>query len=306
MVDKRHKAMRDEKKRDRDYERKMQAMDGPWGKPGPGGTTWRNPRDVGLNFSKSMGWTDNEIFDKLQGDHRRYKRSSLTLPQVKRVDDAKEDSSDKENVKPSNVEKLPEIKQATSPKESNQEVCRKVSAENKEPQKSENKNKTKKPPKKSKFVKRLSNGERVQRIVPEDDSSEDINNNKCDNGASVNGNGLEKKLTPEATILRVTGGIELVPLLARRRRIGARTLPSTDVTRPSDEHCQYVLYLAMVYKNVLKKNLTPEATILRVTGGIELVPLLARRRRIGARTMPSTDVTRPSDEHCQYVPIVTI
>lgn len=29
-------------------------MDSPWGKPGPGGTTWRNPRDVGLNFSKSM------------------------------------------------------------------------------------------------------------------------------------------------------------------------------------------------------------------------------------------------------------
>ncbi|KAJ2951935.1 hypothetical protein O0L34_g4187 [Tuta absoluta] len=236
MVDKRHKAMKDEKKRDRDYERKMQALDGPWGKPGPGGTTWRNPRDIGLNFSKSMGWTDNEIFDKLQGDHRRYKRSSLTLPKVKRVDDAKEESSDKENIKPSTVEKLPEIKQASSPKNNN--AGRKVSAEDKETQKSETKKKTKKAPKKSKFVKRLSNGERLQRIVPEDDSSDDINNNKCDsNGVSVNG--VEKKLTPEATILRVTGGVELVPLLARRRRIGARTLPSTDVTRPSDEHCQW-------------------------------------------------------------------
>lgn len=29
-------------------------MEGPWGKPGPGGTSWRNPRDIGLNFSKSM------------------------------------------------------------------------------------------------------------------------------------------------------------------------------------------------------------------------------------------------------------
>lgn len=29
-------------------------MEGPWGKPGPGGTVWRNPRDIGLNFSKSM------------------------------------------------------------------------------------------------------------------------------------------------------------------------------------------------------------------------------------------------------------
>lgn len=29
-------------------------MEGPWGKPGPGGTVWRNPRDIGQNFSKSM------------------------------------------------------------------------------------------------------------------------------------------------------------------------------------------------------------------------------------------------------------
>lgn len=29
-------------------------MDGPWGRPGPGGTTWRNPRDIGLHFAKSM------------------------------------------------------------------------------------------------------------------------------------------------------------------------------------------------------------------------------------------------------------
>lgn len=53
-------------------------------------------------------------------------------------------------------------------------------------------------------------------------------------------NGIQKKPTPEAAILRITGGIEIVPLLARRRRVGARTLHSSDVTRLPEQPCQYV------------------------------------------------------------------
>ncbi|XP_041970492.1 uncharacterized protein LOC121726913 [Aricia agestis] len=201
MVDKKKEALSKEIKHNLEDERKLNSMSGPWGKPGPGGTIWRNPRNVGLNFSKSMGWTDNDIFNKLKGDHK-HKKSSLTLPEVKRVDD--QDKSDKENQKPS-VDKLPDIHKYANKKNDAEELIRIYS---------------KKSPKKGKFVKRLSNGERVRKSVPDEESG-------------------EKKLTPEEAILHLTGGIELVPLLARRRRVGARTLPSSDVTRPPDQLCQW-------------------------------------------------------------------
>lgn len=109
------------------------------------------------------------------------------------------------------------------------------------------KGRVKRSPVKNKFVKRLSNGDRVQKIIPSEDSDEgviDVQKESANLG--------EKKPTPEATILRVTGGVELVPLLARRRRVGARTLPSSDVTRPPDQYCQYVsnniIHLTIVMK----------------------------------------------------------
>ncbi|XP_058127627.1 uncharacterized protein LOC131291290 [Anopheles ziemanni] len=38
---------------------------GPWGKAGPGGKPWRPPRNVGHNFMKSMGWTNKETLQDL-------------------------------------------------------------------------------------------------------------------------------------------------------------------------------------------------------------------------------------------------
>ncbi|KAI8424343.1 hypothetical protein MSG28_002883 [Choristoneura fumiferana] len=255
MVDMRKRAMKDEMKRNLEYERKMQTMDSPWGKPGPGGTTWRNPRNVGLNFSNSMGWTDNDIFTKLHLEHKRYKRSSLALPNVKRDDDSKEKyTSDKETMKSNDV-KLPDIKQTNSPKTKCQEEHRK------EPNKTSNGKELKedgsativkekvKSNKKKKFVKRLSNGEKIKRLVPEDDDKEDGNKGS---GNVRDGN----QLTPEERILRMTGGVELVPLLARRRRVGARTLHSSDVTRPPDQLCQWREILNEDYLRELKHQMT--------------------------------------------------
>ncbi|CAH0725190.1 unnamed protein product, partial [Brenthis ino] len=233
MVHKRQKAISDELRHNMEYERKMHTMEGPWGKPGPGGTTWRNPRDIGLNFSKSMGWTDNKIFNKIKGEHKVYKRSSLTLPKVKTADDESKDVVNKENVNHSNIDKLPEIS-----KNSKGNIGAEEKRKNCDNSTKCNCGKTKKSPKNSKFIKRLSNGERVKRFV----------NDEEDN---VNGI-IEKKLTPEATILRLTGGIELVPLLARRRRIGARTLHSSDVTRTPQQSCQWRELLDMEYLRELK------------------------------------------------------
>lgn len=146
------------------------------------------------------------------------------MPKVKRGDD----SSDKEN-KPSSVEKLPFIKHKEQTKE-----CQKQSEE-KPPSPKEKRNRSSR---KKRFVKRLPNGARVKKTIPDvpvpiAPPKEDSNNN-----VSLTSNYAEKKLTPEAAILRITGGVELVPLLARRRRVGARTLHSSDVTRLPEDNCQ--------------------------------------------------------------------
>ncbi|KAJ8733278.1 hypothetical protein PYW08_001576 [Mythimna loreyi] len=246
MVTKKKKAIKEEKKKNLEYERKMHAMEGPWGKPGPGGTIWRNPRNVGLNFSKSMGWTDNEIFTKMDGDNRPNEKSSLTLPKVKGDDDFREDDMpNKENVKPQQVDKLPNIKHASGPQMKPQEPRRfsldvKVKHEvcyggNGESRRS---------PKKTRFVKRLSNGEKVTKLILDDSYDRE-------EAAQV----AEKKPTPETAILHVTGGVELVPLLARRRRVGARTLPSSDVTRQADQSCQWREAVNMDYLRELKNQM---------------------------------------------------
>ncbi|XP_029165832.1 uncharacterized protein LOC114936713 isoform X2 [Nylanderia fulva] len=37
----------------------------PWGRPGPGGAPWRDPKLLGARFLESMGWTSNSIIDRL-------------------------------------------------------------------------------------------------------------------------------------------------------------------------------------------------------------------------------------------------
>ncbi|CAH0702921.1 unnamed protein product [Spodoptera exigua] len=171
-------------------------------------------------------------------------KSSLTLPKVKGDDDFREDTPNKENVRPHDVEKLPNIKYGASSQRKSPEQRRfsldvKVKHEisyggNGEDRRS---------PKKTRFVKRLSNGDKVTKLIIDD---------SYDGGDEMV---VEKKPTPEAAILRVTGGVELVPLLARRRRVGARTLPSSDVTRPADQSCQWRESLNMDYLRELKQQM---------------------------------------------------
>lgn len=154
----------------------------------------------------------------MKGDYTRQKRSSLTLPAVKKADDIRE----KENEKPSSVQKLPDINNKSS---SDEEAPKVKFKETDKKTDSKDKVKVKNSVRKTeKIVKRLSNGEKLSRILPV------LNNSSQEEGQT----------TPEGGILRLTGGIELVPLLARRRRVGPRTLPSSDVTRPPEFNCEYV------------------------------------------------------------------
>ncbi|CRK89962.1 CLUMA_CG003690, isoform A [Clunio marinus] len=40
----------------------------PWGRPGPGGTPWRDPKNIGHNFMKSMGWTTKDTLKSLNNE----------------------------------------------------------------------------------------------------------------------------------------------------------------------------------------------------------------------------------------------
>ncbi|KAM8703958.1 hypothetical protein ACLKA7_008563 [Drosophila subpalustris] len=41
----------------------------PWGKAGPGGKPWRSPKEVGNTFMKSLGWTNKEMLKELDQDN---------------------------------------------------------------------------------------------------------------------------------------------------------------------------------------------------------------------------------------------
>uniref|UniRef100_T1HTV7 Uncharacterized protein n=1 Tax=Rhodnius prolixus TaxID=13249 RepID=T1HTV7_RHOPR len=55
------------------------ATEPPWGKTGPGGQQWRTPRQVGLNFLHSLGWTSEKAFRRLEDQIDRKKPEQLMI-----------------------------------------------------------------------------------------------------------------------------------------------------------------------------------------------------------------------------------
>ncbi|XP_055698437.1 uncharacterized protein LOC129798945 isoform X3 [Phlebotomus papatasi] len=51
----------------------------PWGKAGPGGTPWRPPNAIGCSFMESMGWTDTKLLQKMDSETH----SAYTNPNIK-------------------------------------------------------------------------------------------------------------------------------------------------------------------------------------------------------------------------------
>ncbi|XP_053681785.1 uncharacterized protein LOC128732539 [Sabethes cyaneus] len=58
-------ADKENRRKTRSSEMDAKGNGGPWGKPGPGGKPWRPPKNVGQNFMKSMGWTNKETLQDL-------------------------------------------------------------------------------------------------------------------------------------------------------------------------------------------------------------------------------------------------
>ncbi|XP_055605057.1 uncharacterized protein LOC129753273 isoform X2 [Uranotaenia lowii] len=58
-------AEKENRRKTRSSEADPKTNGGPWGKPGPGGKPWRPPKNIGHNFMKSMGWTTKETLQDL-------------------------------------------------------------------------------------------------------------------------------------------------------------------------------------------------------------------------------------------------
>ncbi|XP_076220991.1 uncharacterized protein LOC116429845 isoform X4 [Nomia melanderi] len=41
----------------------------PWGRPGPGGVPWRDPKLLGVRFLESLGWTSDSTIERLHRKH---------------------------------------------------------------------------------------------------------------------------------------------------------------------------------------------------------------------------------------------
>ncbi|EDV93944.1 GH19602 [Drosophila grimshawi] len=188
----------------------------PWGKAGPGGKPWRSPKEVGNTFMKSLGWTNKEMLKELDQDNPVTPAEKNTFRKSK-------------GSKPSKLQRCCERCTCTCPamnSSSPTKTSRKIAAVVPPPPPHPHQQPCGKrsPPKECKPIKlcpRLLRGHCMA----------STNNS---NSTGVDG-------TPDAVIENgVGGGVELVPLLARRRGLHRPiSLSSTDVTKRTPSHDRY-------------------------------------------------------------------
>ncbi|XP_043663666.1 uncharacterized protein LOC122627014 isoform X1 [Vespula pensylvanica] len=70
----------------------------PWGRPGPGGLPWRDPKLLGVHFLESMGWTSDSTIRKLS---RKRDIDPLTVPDMNKFFDANVESDIASNLQSS-------------------------------------------------------------------------------------------------------------------------------------------------------------------------------------------------------------
>lgn len=160
-----------------------------WGKSGPGGAPWRNPRQVGQSFMKSMGWTDRTLLQTLDSE----KKSNT--------------ETDRKDANDSYGCKLPTQCCINCFCECNMKYTPQQNCGDKE--NVEN------------AMTRKDNQENGSRLCE--------HNNRCAKKC--------KYVKPRTCM--ISGGVELVPLLARRRAMQRPiSLSTTDVTKyPTEKKC---------------------------------------------------------------------
>lgn len=65
----------------------------PWGRPGPGGSPWRPPKNIGCQFMRSMGWTDQKLLRMMDSEtHSAFRNPYEKIPQPNNVKKIREDA----------------------------------------------------------------------------------------------------------------------------------------------------------------------------------------------------------------------
>ncbi|XP_023169631.1 uncharacterized protein LOC111598564 isoform X2 [Drosophila hydei] len=172
----------------------------PWGKAGPGGKPWRSPKQVGNTFMKSLGWTNKEMLKELDQDNP--------------VTPAEKNTFRKSRVnKPPKPQRCCELCTCTCPAMNGSNSPLKPSRKTPAPPACG----LRSPPKECKPLK----------LCPQ------LPRGLC---AGSTGNSTSIA-TPDGNMDNGGGGVELVPLLARRRGLHRPiSLSSTDVTKRTPSH----------------------------------------------------------------------
>lgn len=164
-----------------------------WGKSGPGGAPWRNPRKVGQSFMKSMGWTDRTLMKTLDPDKKPFNQHLESDERANATDQC-------------------DANRSTLPAQ----CCVNCFCDCK-----------------TKYASMQTTGkENIDNAMTQKDSADNVNR-LCDH---KNRCAKKCKYVKPRTCM-ITGGVELVPLLARRHALQRPiSLSTTDVTKyPNNE-----------------------------------------------------------------------
>ncbi|KAG4079023.1 hypothetical protein HA402_001678 [Bradysia odoriphaga] len=185
----------------------------PWGKAGPGGAPWRNPREIGQSFMKSMGWTDKNTLQSLDTENKK-----MTPPDTQ----PKNHESIRENPEHSKPSAMHETSTSIIPQNCCCHNCCCGCGTKFYPNKTSPRNENQSPNKKCGNPQDYDGSNLQQKHK----SKKSSNNQKSKSSG-------EKERPPRIKRLcMLNGGVELVPLLARRRAMQRPVnLSTTDVTK---------------------------------------------------------------------------
>lgn len=192
----------------------------PWGRPGPGGIPWRNPRSVGNKFLKSLGWTDKNDLNHLD-----YNSITWQGNPIENIPEEPEFEKPEQPVRDRNFKSSPTIADT-----SDKMCCSKCACVCLNEILS-----------KEKILARDEFGGSAKslREIKEESTKPSKKSNSHPQSKTKHKN-TNCIIEPKPRPCMITAGVELVPLLARRKALQRPiSLSTTDVTRHKDQQSDW-------------------------------------------------------------------
>jgi hypothetical protein len=173
-----------------------------WGKPGPGGKPWRDPKNVGQNFMKSMGWSTKDTLRSINNEMNSYQQN---MPKCNK----KQQLTCCDKCSCECVKKVESTILGSPPYKANQGQQNRADMEEL----------VRISPKKSPHYALPQQCNRQERLEPLQTSSK------------VSTKHAQQNIKRPSKTNLISGGVELVPLLAKRRDDRPISLSTTDITK---------------------------------------------------------------------------